>query len=63
MLAVHAEGNIKIANRFLGGSARALFTEPDPDVNAQWQEYGGLSADRATEIALQIHELIKSSVK
>jgi hypothetical protein len=61
MLEVHAEGNTNIANRYLTGSAPTLFMEPVPEVNAEWREYSGLSPERATEIALKIHGLIKST--
>jgi hypothetical protein len=57
LLAAHADGNAEIASRFLPGSAKTLFMEPVPEGSEKWQEYPGLSPERAIEIALRIHEI------
>jgi hypothetical protein len=57
MLQTHAAGDAEIADRFLPGAAKTLFTEPAPKANEKWQEYPGLSPSRAIEIALRIHEI------
>lgn len=57
MLEAHAEGNTEIANRFLPKPAKTLFMEPVPEGSESWEEYPGLSAERAIEISLRVNEI------
>jgi len=61
LLESHAQDNAKIAKRYLGRPAgQSLFTEPVPELNADWHEYPGLSAERANAIELTVRKIASS---
>jgi hypothetical protein len=57
LLQLHAPDNAQIAERFMGRPGGSLFAEPAPEANEEWQDYPGLSAERAIAIAQDIHKI------
>jgi len=58
LLAAHDAGNAEVARDYLNRADGRLFREPWPEEETAWQPYDGLSPDRATAIALAVHQTI-----
>ena len=61
LLKRHEQGNSAIAERVLLRPGKPLFSEPYPEIAAEWTEYQGLSSTTANEIFLKIRQEIVRS--
>lgn len=58
LLSAHEEGNSEVARDYLDRPDGRLFSEPWPETDDAWRPYVGLTPDRATAIALAVHETV-----